>query len=138
MGGKLRPALGGRGDGPNAIGKKRQGPLHGDVRIKLAHRPGGRIARIGKALGPGGLLLGVEALKIGAAHVHLAPHFQHGRSTGGQLQGNLPNGADVVRDIFAHLAIAARGRLHQAAGFVAQAHGQAVELGFGHVLDGRV
>ena len=40
-------------------------------------------------------------------------------------------------DVLAHLAVAARGGLHQAAVLVAQVHGQAVELGLGNVLHGR-
>jgi hypothetical protein len=41
-----------------------------------------------------------------------------------------------VRDVFPHLAIAARGGLHQATVFITQIHGQAVELGLGHIFDG--
>ena len=54
-----------------------------------------------------------------------------------QPQRNLPDGADVLRHVLTRLAVAARGGLHQHAVLVAQADGQAVELGFGHVVDGR-
>ncbi|MOA09253.1 hypothetical protein D3C78_1290710 [compost metagenome] len=43
-----------------------------------------------------------------------------------------------MRDVFAHAAVAARRGLHQHSVFVTQAHGQAVELGLGHVFHGRV
>ncbi len=107
----------------------------------------------------------VQALEIVAAHIDLAAHFEQrrhagsgfaagppqgetsplggqrstrsGKRGGDQTQRDLADGADVVRDVFAGFAVAARGGLHQHAAFVAQAHGQAVELGFGHVVDGR-
>ena len=106
----------------------------------------------------------VERFEIVAAHIDLAPDLKnrrnrwpqrrragppqarHGplggqRSTrsgkrGGKLQGDLPNGANVLCDVFAGFTIAARGRLHQHALLVTQAHGQAVKFGFGHVVNG--
>ena len=75
----------------------------------------------------------IQGLKVITAHVHLAPHFQQGRHILGQTQRNLPNGADVLRHVLTHLTIAARGGLHQHTLFVAQAHGQTVKLGLGHI-----
>jgi hypothetical protein len=135
---KHRPALGRRRDGAQAVGKKAQRALGGDVRIELAHGPRGGVARVHKGLAALLALALVERIKVGAAHVDLAAHFQHRGHALGQGQRNLPDGADVVRHVLAHLAIAARGGLHQAAVFVAQAHGQAVKLGLGHVFDGGV
>jgi len=44
-----------------------------------------------------------------------------------------------LRHVFSHLAIAAGGSLNQHTVLIAQAHRQAIELEFGHVLDrGRV
>ena len=53
------------------------------------------------------------------------------------MNWNLADGADVLRHILAELAVTPCGSLHQHAMHIAQAHRQAVELGLGHVLDGR-
>ena len=50
----------------------------------------------------------------------------------------MPDGADVLGHVFAHLAVAPGGRVHQHAVLVAQVHGQAVKLGLCHVFHGGV
>ena len=75
----------------------------------------------------------VECLKVIAAHVDLTTHLKHGRHGVWQPQRNLTNGADVLRHIFAGLAVATGGCLHQHTLLVTQTHGQAVKLGFGHI-----
>ena len=130
----LRPALRCRRDFAHAIGKKAQRALGGNRRVQLAHRAGSGVARVDKGFLPALALRFVEALKVGACHVDLAAHLQHRRRPGGQHQRNLLQGADVVRHIFAHLAIAARGGLHQHSVFIAQAHRQAVKFQFGHTV----
>jgi len=135
---KHRPALGRRRDRAQAVGKKTQGPLGGDVGVELAHSACGGIARVHKGLAALLALALVQRIKVGAAHVDLAAHFQNRRHTRRQGQRNLPDGANVVRHVLTHLAVATRGGLHQAATLVAQTHGQAVKLGLGHVLDGGV
>ncbi len=63
-------------------------------------------------------------------------------STGGvvafQAQRDRLDGADVLRHVFADLAVAARGRLHQHAVLVAQVDREAVELELGGVFDRRI
>ena len=133
-----RPTFGRRRNRAQAVGKKTQGPLGGDVGVELAHCACGGIARVHKRLAPLLPLALVQRIKVCTAHVDLATHLQQGRNALGQGQRDLPDGADVVRHVLAHLAITARSGLHQAALFIAQAHGQAVKLGLGHVFDGRV
>ena len=141
MGGEVRPALGHRGDLAQAVGEEAQGPLRGDARIELAHRTGRRVARVDEGLAADLALAFVEPVEIGTAHIDLAAHLQHRRHAAfairGQGERDLADGADVVGHVLAHLAVAARGGLHQPAVLVAQAHGEAVELGLGHVFDGR-
>ena len=138
MGDKIRPALIGGRDLAQTIGKERQRALGRDLGIELAHRACRRIAWVGKSLATGSQLAFVELFQIGTHHVHLAAHFHHGRHlrTCGQRQRNLANGADIVGDVLAHLAITTRGGLHQQAVFIAQIHGQTVELGLGYIFDG--
>ena len=132
---KLRAALAGRRDRAKTVGKKAQRSLGGDVRIELAHRARGCVARVHKRFAALLALTLIERIKVGTAHVHLATHFQQRRHVAGQGQGDLPEGADVVRHILAHLAITARGGLYQATVFVAQAHGKAIKFGLSHVFD---
>ena len=123
-----------------AISKKAQWPLLGNGRVQLTQSACCRIAWIDKGffvlftLGDFLALLFIECLEVITPHVHLAAYFQHGRRIGCvQLQRNLPNGADVLRDIFPRFAIPTRGCLYQHAVFIAQAHGQAVKLQLGVV-----
>ena len=57
---------------------------------------------------------------------------------GHQFEGNLTDGADVVCDIFTGFTVAACGGLHQHTVFITQAHGEAIELQFSHIVDLRV
>ena len=118
-----------------AIGKKAQWALPGYGRVKLAQSACCGIAGVDKgffvlfALRDFLALLLVQLFEIVAPHIDFAAHFQHVRGLGGaQLQGDLPDGADVLRHVLTRFAIAARGGLHQRAVFVTQAHGQAVEF----------
>ena len=52
-----------------------------------------------------------------------------------QAQRDAGNGADIGRHVFARGAVAARGRLHEQAVFIAQVDGQAIEFHFGSVVD---
>ena len=141
MGVEARPSLLRRRDVAQAIGKKAQAPLGRDGRVQLAHATGRRIAWVDKGFFAFGTLrnlfalLFIQGFKIGAAHIDLAAHFQHGRRIRRQPERYLVNGADVLRHVFAHLAIAPRGGLHQHAVLITQAHGQAVELEFGDIFD---
>jgi hypothetical protein len=127
-----------------AVGEEAQGALGGNGRVELAHRAGGGIARVDKgflALGAGrdpGALPVVQRLEVVPAHIDLAADFEHGGCARRKPEGYLANRADVLRHVLAHLAIAARGCLHQYATLIAQAHGQAVKLELGHVVHRRI
>jgi len=144
MGLKGGPALLYRCDFAHAIGKKAQGSLCSNAGIELAHRTGGRIARVHKGFLPffalcNALALAlVQGFEIIAPHVDLAPHFKHWRCTGGQAQRNLANGADVLRYILSIFPVSAGGCLHQHAVLVTQVHGQAVKFEFDHILHRRI
>ena len=128
-----------RRDFAQPIGKEAQGPRRGNRRVELAHRARRRVARIDEhllVLLPGRDLLAlalVERVEVGTLHVDLAAHFDHGWRLAVQAQRNLAHRADVLRDLFADLAVAAGRGLHQHAVFVAQVHGQAVELEFADI-----
>jgi len=144
MGVEVGPALRRCSDFAQTIGKKAQSPLRRNRRIELAHTTCRRVARVDKGffilgtLGDLFALLFIERFEVGTAHVNLAAHLDYDRGGSGKLEWNLLDGADVLRHVFADLAVAARGRLHQHAVLVAQAHGQAVELELGHVFDRRI
>ena len=133
------PRKGGQAHGlAQAVGVEAQRPRGRDGGVELAHRAGGGVARVDIRLFAALTLLRVQALEVIAAHVDLAAHLQHrGQRVGRALQPqrDLADGADVLRHVFAGLAVAARGGLYQHAGLVTQVDGQAVELelrGVGH------
>ena len=140
MGLQGRSTLVGRRDLAQAVGEEAQGPAGGDGWVELAHGARCGIARVHEGLftlgagrDPGALRL-VEPFEIVPAHVDLTANLQHRGRIGGQAQRDLPDGADVVGDILPVFAVTPRGRLHQHAAFVAQAHGQAVEFRLGDIL----
>ncbi len=124
-----------------AIGEERQRALGGHLRIELAHRAGSGVARVDEGLVAALALAGIEALEIVAPHVDLAAHFEHvghGAADGPQAEGDLADGADVLRNVFAGGPVAARGGLDQEAFLVAQVDRQAIELELRRVFDGRI
>ena len=130
-----------QGDVAQAISKKAQRPLRRNAWVKLANRTSGCVARVDErffalhALRNFGALPLIKRFKIITAHIDFATHFQHCGRILGQPQGNLFDGADVLRDVFTRFTIAARGRLHQHAAFIAQAHRQPVKFEFTHVFN---
>ena len=127
VGGRQLAAL----DHADGIGKETQPPLRGDRRIELAQRSGGAVARVGQRLFV--VLAGVvvEGLEILAQHDHFAAHFEHvGPALAAHFQRDRPHRAQVRGHVLAGFAVAAGGTLHEHAVLVAQADGQAVQLGF--------
>ena len=117
---------------PPGIGEKAQRAAGGDGRIKLAQRPGSRIAGVGENLVTGRRLPCVQRREIGVGHVDFAAYLQHlGRP--GQALRDIGNRAGVFGDILAHLAVTPGGSLHQNAAFIAQGQRQAVDLRLGRV-----
>ena len=110
------------------VGQEGQGARGTDRRVLLAQRSGGGVARIGEDLGPGRALGGVELLEVSLGEVDLAANLQ-APARAGQLVGHVGDGAHVVGDVFAHPAVAARGRLHETTVTVGDRQGQPVDLG---------
>ncbi len=119
------------------IGEELQRPLGADLRIDLAQRAGGEVARIGiGALTSflGGLIEGGEGLQL---DIDLAAHLDHvGPARALQAVGDVGDGAQVGGDVLTHPAIAARRALDQHAFLVAQRSRQAIDLGLGRIGDG--
>ena len=138
MGGKNRPAVGCWRHITQTIGKKTQWALRCNTRIQLAHSTCIRIARIDKSFftfGPSrdaSPLAFVQSIKIIAAHKDFTPNLQHcgnGKTQPWlQPKGDLPNGTDVGGHVFTAFTIASGCRIHQSPLFIAQTHGQAIEL----------
>ena len=77
----------------------------------------------------------IEGDKIGFEHQHFAAYLdEFGRIFAVQPQGDVGYGFDVLGNVFARRAVAARCRLHQYAVAVEQADGEAVEFGFDNVF----
>ena len=109
--------------------------LRGNTRIKLAQAAGGGVAWVGKGFLPVFGLSFIEGGEIGFEHQHFAAHFdEFGRIFAVQPQGDIRYGFDVLGNVFAGRAVAARRRLHQYAVAVEQADGEAVEFGFDNVF----
>ncbi len=104
------------------INKDVQRHAGGLRRLEVAQRTGGQVARVGVFFGQPG----VEGGKVGARDIDLAAHGQ--RPGFGDAQGDLADGAHVVRDVVARQAVAARQGVLQLAAVVVQDNGSAVDL----------
>ncbi len=117
------------------IGEEAQRARCGDLRVLLAQRAGGGVARIDVERLARRRLLLVEPGEIRLAEIDLAAHLDHLRHAVGQRVRNVADGAHIGGDVLAGDAVAAGGAQHQPAGLVAQRHGQAVDLGLGGERD---
>ena len=123
-------------DGPVAIGEQPQPALGTQLRIEQLERPGREVARVGVRFMPGLLALLVDADQVFAGHVDFAAGLeQGGRLVCVQPQRQIADGAQVVRDVIALLAVAARGSEGEDAVLIGQGNGQAVDLEFDDVPD---
>jgi hypothetical protein len=119
--------------------EERQRPGGGDLRVDLAQRSGGGVARVGVGLlaGLGGR--GVQGRERLVAQVDLAADLDHLRpALAGQPLGDVGNRADVLGDILAHPPVASGRGLDQHATLVADRARQAVDLRLGGVAHGLV
>ena len=79
----------------------------------------------------------IDSGKFLQGHVNFAADFQKlGRVLGPKPQRDAADGAQVMRDVVAALAVAARGAERELALFVGEGDGDAVELELDHVFDG--
>ena len=110
-------------------------PCH-DGRIKLLERSGGGVARIGKGRLPGGGALFVERGELRLGQKDFPAHFkQPGNVRARKPLGNAGNGADVLGDVVAGRAVAARGGILKHTLLVEQRNGDAVDLRLDDGLD---
>ena len=85
MGAKGRSALLHRRDLAQAVGKKTQRALRCNARVQLAHSTGCSVARVNEGFFAfftrrnAFALAFIQGLKVVAAHIDLATHFQHCR-----------------------------------------------------------
>ena len=123
------------------IGEEVQWATGRDLRVLLAQRPRGEVARIGigaPAFRFGGRIEGGEGVGRG---IDLAPDLHPRRPIGAvkpQWYVGLAERLQIIGDILASPAVAARGPDAEDAVDVQQAGGQAVDLGLGHKSDGLV
>src|SRR5207244_7683282 len=107
-------------------------------RIELSHGAGRGVARIDERFLSGGKLPRVEPLEVLARHVDFAAHFENYRGlVGAEPARNRANRIDVVRDVLADFAVAARRCDCKAPRFVAKADRESVELELRDVLERR-
>src|SRR5690606_37993530 len=120
----------------DAVAAELQRTAGGDLRVELTQAAGSRVARVGEGLAANLGLACVELLEAGLGHEHLTAHFQYLRpALALQLERHVTDGAHVAGDVLARAAVAAGSAAHQLAVLVAQADGQAIELGFAAVFD---
>ena len=121
---------------PHLVGPHRQRTFGHQRGIELAHRAGGRVARVhegGQALFGATLVDGREIVQ---RHIHLAAHLQQRRRVL-DVQRDRADRAQVVRHVLPHLPVAAGGTALEHAVAIEQAHRQAVHLRLDHVLEAR-
>jgi hypothetical protein len=121
----------------DAVAPHRQRALGGELGIELADRAGGGVTRVHERRQA---LLGaalVERGEVAERHVDLAADLDQRRRVV-DAQRDRRNRAQVVGDILADLAVAARGPAHEHPVAVQQRDRQPVDLRLGHELEARV
>ena len=120
------------------VGVEPQRAAGGDLRVELAERAGGGVARVGKRGLARFFAPAVEREEVVAAHIDLAAHLQDGRRLAAQPVGHIVHRGEVAGHVLAHRAVAARRTEHEPAVLVAERDRQPVDLGLGHDFDGLV
>ena len=124
-------------DHADLIAPDRQRPLRGQRGVQLAHRSGGRVARVHERRQA---LLGatlVQRREVLERHVDLASHLQQRRDVG-DAQRDRPDRAQGVGDLLADLAVAPGSAALQLAVAVDQADREPVDLRLDHELEVRI
>ena len=102
---KLGPTFRGWRDLTHTISKETQGSIGCDGGVELAHRAGGRIARVDKRLltlvtpGTAFALARIECIKVVTAHVDLATHLQYRRHRKAGLAAGPPLVAQALASL---------------------------------------
>ena len=130
----------------HGVEERRKVAVRGDGRVLLPQAARGRVARVGERLLAVGLGRGVERVEAALGHVHLAaqldgdvrsagagrPARKPGHARLAQAQRHVLHRAQVRRHVLARGAVAARGRLHEAAALVGERDGRSVYLQLAH------
>jgi hypothetical protein len=83
--------------------------------------------------------IAIQTLEGRDGQVDLAAHLEHGRKPlSWQAHGDVPDGAQIGRDVLADCAIAAGRAADEHAVFVDQRHRETVDLQLAHVVDGSI
>ena len=104
-----------------------QPPLGGNLGIQLPQRAGRRVPRVGHQRLALDLPPGVDLLKDLAGHIDLAPHDEPGQLVR-QNHGNGADGAEILRHVLPHPAVAPGSAADKHAVPILQRHGQAVHF----------
>ena len=101
----------------------------GDLRVELAQGARCRIARVDERLFAALEQLLVHALEVFALDEHLAAHLEQlGQPLAFQVQREILDGLEVLGDVFADGAVAARAALHELAVLEHELDGEPVHL----------
>ena len=120
--------------GADAVAPDRERPLGGELRVELADRAGGGVARVGEGglAGRGAAL--VQGFEVGDRQVDLAAHLDQLRGVVDPQRDRLDR-AQVVGDVLADAAVAAGRAAGEDAVLVGERDRQAVDLRLGHVAE---
>src|SRR5262245_41276681 len=113
MSGRLLCPAGGLG---HAIKKNVQRPRVGEPWVELSEASCGSVTRVHEGFFAALDRLAIELLEAFLRHEDLAPHVEHvWHGASSQTHGDGANSADVVRDVLAGGAVAARSSRHEEA-----------------------
>ena len=121
--------------GHDLIGERRQTAFRDESGIEIAHRAGGRVARVLEQGLAGVLPLAVHALERRARQIHFAADLEPAVGRAAELQRNRANRSDIRGHFFAAHAVAAGRPAHEASGLVRQRDAQAVDLQLRDIRD---
>ena len=120
--------------GAHAVGPHRQRACGGELRVELADRAGGGVARVGVGGLPRGSAFLVQLCECRERQVDLAAHLEQRRRVF-HAQRYRADRAQVLRHLLAHLAVAAGGSAHQDPVLVDERDREPVDLGLGDEAD---
>jgi len=106
--------------------------------IALLERAGGEVARVLKRFFAGFFTLLVDLQEVSVVDEDLAAHFKDVWRVTGKRQRDSADGADVVGDVIAFGSVAASQGLNEFPVLIAQAAGDAVDLGLADEANGVV
>ena len=107
----------------------------GQPGIQLAQAAGGQVARVGVSRFSFFPALFVDLAEGGKFHIDLTAYLEAFREIPSQLQGHCIDGTDILGDVLADRAVAARRPAHQFALLIGQGHRNSVQFRFTDILN---